>query len=455
MNILEKFLNLNNTNRRISIGVVGDSMIDQYFNVHVKRISPEFPIPIMHSDNDKSENFPGGASNVAYQFKHFNCDVKLISFLDRESQSVLICKGIDTSLCSVIKNKIPRKRRFYSEDFPVYRWDLEQENYGLGKDLEKFCCDLYDKAENYISNFDVLIFSDYSKGIFSNHLYKLISKAKISIVDPKSGDLERWKGCTIFKPNKQEALTLSGCSTVKDAGIYLLDKIKCKAVVITQAGDGVTVFDESGFVEFKPENKLNPAESVIGAGDCFSAFLAMAMARGMSIRESALLAWNAGVIYVKSKHNKPLCKNDFSPKILRNFDFSSRDYKLVFTNGCFDILHVGHIETLKFAKSLGDKLIVAVNSDESVSRIKSGRPIVSLENRMKLLESLEFVDFVVPFNEDTPLNLIKEIMPDVLVKGSEYKVESIAGYDIVPKIVLAPMVNNLSTTDIINKIKSI
>jgi D-beta-D-heptose 7-phosphate kinase/D-beta-D-heptose 1-phosphate adenosyltransferase len=463
MNTLEDFIKLNSTGKKISIGVIGDAMLDEYFSVSVKKISPEFPIPVMHSDVDHSENYPGGAANVAYQFKHFNCSVRLISFLDREAFSLLICKGIDTSLCLHIKNKIPRKRRFYSNGFPTYRWDVEQKDYGLGKDLKYNCLGLYEKAQDYISNFDVMIFSDYDKGVFSNHLYDLVRSAKLSIVDPKSGGLNRWVGCTVFKPNKQEALLLSGCDTVEEAGKFLLNKLQCKAVVITQAGDGVTVFDKEGLYEIKPTCKLPLAESVIGAGDCFVAFLAMALARGMSIRKSAEIAWQAGVLYVKNRYNKPVSESDivqsFDPslsKILYNnyLFLKDRDFKLVFTNGCFDILHSGHLHILREAKKLGDKLVVGINTDQSVSRIKNGRPIIPLEERMALLAALDYVDYVIPFSEATPLNLIEEILPDVLVKGGEYKKEDIAGHEIALEVVTIPMKEGLSTTNIIEKIKA-
>ena len=463
MNILDKFIQLDLIGAETRIGVIGDAMVDEYFNVKVKKISPEFPIPVMHSDTDDSQDFPGGAANVAYQFKNFNTKVNLISFLDKPADSSFSLKGINTAMCVRIDSKIPRKRRFYSDDFPTYRWDVEQPNYGLGHDLNRKCFDLYEKIWCAVDYFDVLIFSDYDKGVFSKYLDLLIPESPISIVDSKSCDLDRWHGCTVFKPNKQEALACSGCSNINDAGKWLLDKLKCKAVVITQAGEGVTVFDE-GIYEIRPTTPLPPAESVIGAGDCFTAFLAMALGRGMSIRNAAEIAWCAGTLYVKNRHNKPLNRldliNTFDPtigKIISGMPenvFSNRKYKLVFTNGCFDILHAGHLETLKFAKSLGDKLVVAVNTDESVSKLKPGRPYVSLNHRMRLLAALEFVDFVIPFGESTPLDIIKRIKPDVLVKGGDYQVDNIVGYGIVPEIVVSPMVQGLSTTNLVEKIKA-
>lgn len=462
MSILEKFLKLEAISPAVKVGVIGDSMIDEYFNVRVKKISPEFPIPVMHSDTDKSEDFPGGAANVVYQFKNFNANVNLISFTDKSADTSLRLKGVNTDMCVNIFTCIPRKRRFYSDDFPTYRWDVEESHYGLGSDLDKKCFELYEKAQQTAEYFDVLIFSDYDKGVFSKYTNLLIPECPITIVDPKSGDLDRWRGCTIFKPNKQEALLLSGRSTVNDAGVYLLNRLNCEAVVITQAGQGVTVFDRDGIYEIRPTQPLPPAESVIGAGDCFTAFLAMSLGYGMKISEAAEIAWRAGSLYVKNRHNKPLTRTDilhtFDPTASKIIDdskiFQNRKYKLVFTNGCFDILHAGHLELLRYAKSLGDKLVVAVNTDESVARLKPGRPFISLNDRMALLAGLEFVDFVIPFSENTPLEIIKRINPDVLVKGGEYKKEDIVGYGIVNEVVTVPMVDGLSTTNIFKKIKT-
>lgn len=464
MSILEKFLKLEAISPAVKVGVIGDAMLDEYFNVRVKKISPEFPIPVMHSDTDKSEDFPGGAANVAYQFKNFNANVNLISFTDTSADTSLRLKGVNTEMCVNISTRIPRKRRFYSDDFPTYRWDVEEHHYGLGSDLDKKCFELYEKAQQTAEHFDVLIFSDYDKGVFSKYTELLIPECPITIVDPKSGDLDRWRGCTVFKPNKQEALSLSGCSTVNEAGVYLLNRLVCEAVIITQADQGVTVFDRDGVYEIRPTQPLPPAESVIGAGDCFTAFLAMSLGYRMKIREAAEIAWRAGSLYVKNRHNKPLSRTDilytFDPTANKIIDthpeliFQNRKYKLVFTNGCFDILHAGHLETLRYARSLGDKLVVAVNTDESVANLKPGRPFVSLDDRMALLAGLEFVDFVIPFSENTPLEIIKRIKPDVLVKGGEYKKEDIVGYGIVNEIVTVPMVGGLSTTNIFKKIKA-
>ena len=452
MNIIEKFLQ---ADKKLNIAIVGDSMLDEYHEVTIKQISPEFPIPVMHSETGISDAYPGGAANVAYQLVNFNVNSYLISFVDTEAKQIFEEKGIFV-LGAEISGKIPRKKRFYSGDFPTYRWDVEQENYGLENYLKVYQKHLFEFKKD---DFDVIIYSDYDKGVFSNDKKEIVAKDKITIVDPKSGNIDRWKHCTVFKPNKSEALDLTGRKTVRDAGIYLLNYLQCESVIITQAGDGVTVFDKDGIYDIKPERKPPVAQSVIGAGDCYTAFLAMAMGRGLSIRDSAEIAWHAGNIYVQNLHNKPLNKIDLlnlckNKKFVNPEDLRKRNFKLVFTNGCFDILHAGHLEALKFAKRLGEKLVVAINSDESVSAIKPGRPYVSLKDRMALIAGFECVDYVVSFSEETPREIIKKIKPDILVKGSEYQADKIVGSDIVKQVFTAPMVDGLSTTKLVEKIKS-
>jgi D-beta-D-heptose 7-phosphate kinase/D-beta-D-heptose 1-phosphate adenosyltransferase len=242
-----------------------------------------------------------------------------------------------------------------------------------------------------------------------------------------------------------------------------LKTIKCEYVVITQASQGISIYSKDDIQHIRPTRPLDVAESVIGAGDCFCAFLAMSLARGMSVYESCDLAWHAGTIYVKNRYNKPLTTKDLYDYVdptynkINSLDEmkKARNYKLVFTNGCFDLLHAGHLNTLRFAKSLGDKLVVAVNSDDSVARLKSGRPIVNLENRMKMLASLDMVDYVVSFDEDTPHNLITQINPDIVVKGGDYREEDVVGYGLGPQVVLAPLIDGFSTTNIVEKIKSL
>jgi D-beta-D-heptose 7-phosphate kinase/D-beta-D-heptose 1-phosphate adenosyltransferase len=216
------------------------------------------------------------------------------------------------------------------------------------------------------------------------------------------------------------------------------------------------------YFEIRPQINNIDVRSVIGAGDCFTAFLALSYSHGFSLEDCAKIAFNAGISYVKNKHNQTLCLLDllescedydkiiYNPEILR-----TRKTNLAFTNGCFDILHEGHLQSLKFAKSKGDKLVVAINSDESVKRLKGkSRPINNLNSRMKMLASLDFVDYVVSFDEDTPYNLIESIKPDSLIKSEPYNAKQIVGADIVPNIYICPKKIDVSTTSILQRYKN-
>lgn len=440
------------------IGIIGDSMIDQYYSVQIKKISPEFPIPVMHSINDECKSFPGGAANVAYQFLHFDVDAKLISFLDKEAEIELKNKNINTEYCLLTKNKIPRKKRFYSDNFPTYRWDVEDNP----SDIKDITQELYLNSKEIVPQLDAVIFSDYDKGSFSNEsvLTSIVKDSKISVVDSKSLYADKWFGCTVFKSNASEAMMISGKNDITEAGFWIKSRIRCKYVVITNAEKGVFIIDgenkDSYWVKtIGLDSRLQPAQSTIGAGDCFTAMLTYKLSLGNNIEDSVDFAWNAGINYVKNRFNSPVCEADLlkNKYILNPNILSKRNFKLAFANGFFDLIHTGHIELLRFAKSRGDKLVVALNSDSSASRIKTNRPIVSLEDRIKIISSLEFVDFVVSFEEDTPLKIIQEIKPDILIKGSEYDTKQIVGSDTAPETVTFPMVENKSTTNLIKKIK--
>jgi D-beta-D-heptose 7-phosphate kinase/D-beta-D-heptose 1-phosphate adenosyltransferase len=463
-NIL-KFLDHDLHGPKIKIAVLGDAMVDEYYDVSVKKLSQECPLPVMKISDDAPHSFPGGAANVAYQFSNFNVHSSLFSFTDKEAQIVFEKSILDAKNCLQLETPIPRKKRYFSEHYPVARLDVEGKNYRLNNDeLERRSYELYNliSCGSRNEHYNCIIFTDYDKGIFNNLQKWIFELAPITIVDPKDGDFRRWKGCTVFKPNKDEALKLTKKNNIIDAGNMLADELDC-AVVITQAGDGVTVFQSGEIHQIKPKSKVQVPESVIGAGDAFVSFLAMALSRKFSLLKAVEIAFQAGTVYVQNKHNKPLNHFDIhhfiDPVGVKLIDdpkkfFANRNYKLVMTNGCFDIFHFGHLESLKAARSHGDKLLVAINTDESVSRLKPGRPIMPLQQRLAILQSCEYVDFVVSFDEETPEKLIREVMPDVVAKGGDYKLEEIIGYGIVPEVIRLPMVDGLSSTKIIKKIKS-
>jgi len=435
----------------LTINVIGDVLIDEYYQVEVDRISPEFPIPIHSSQTEEaSKILCGGAANVAAQFKNFGVKVNLISLINPKTQEICEFSGINTNNSIVdplIKN--PIKKRFYKDFHPLIRWDVEQINFGLpnvGDYLEKID----------IPDADINIFSDYDKGLFATNWHQKFFKKTKSLVDPKK-KFNIWENCYLFKPNAIEAQSFVSKNNVEDQLKWIKSLLNCENVVITDSGNGVSAIDDNDNLYYvTPHKKVIKPESVIGAGDCFMAFLAMSIGLNIDLMDCLSIAFEAGTNYVANRYNKPLNPCDFfledkvitNPAILKN-----RDFNLVWSNGCMDIMHSGHIHSLKYAKSLGDKLCVGINSDESIKRLKgNNRPIVSLQNRIEMLKALDCVDFIVVLEDDYPQKIIEQINPNVLVKGEDWKGKDVAGANIVDRVEYFPLVQGMSTTSIIEKI---
>lgn len=457
MKVISDLLQRNGKYKPI-IHVIGDSMVDDFHQARVTRISPESPnVCVMVSDTDQPVALPGGAANVCYSLRNFNVDVRLFCWADDYSEAVYDKAGLWCGGLVKINGLIPRKKRFFDGDVQVSdRWDIERPFCGLNEqEIISARSELIGKIHQ-AGPVDVVIFSDYNKGLFSlNPFSYLDSTVPVTIVDPKKGPLDKWYGCTIFKPNAVEAQELSGLTDWKDQCIYFKNRLNCKAVIITQSGNGVVGLDDE-FFEYRPKNKVN-AVKIMGAGDCFVGILALAVGHGFNIEDAAIMAFEAGLLYVQNSSHMPIVPWQLhkQSKFVNPEELCNRNFKLVLTNGCFDILHAGHLESLRIAKNKGDKLVVAVNSDASVSRLKGPkRPVISLKDRMDLLAALEMVDYVVYFDEDCPQKLIEQIKPDVLVKGEDWKGKKVAGADIVKEICYVPLVNGRSTTSIIDKICS-
>jgi D-beta-D-heptose 7-phosphate kinase/D-beta-D-heptose 1-phosphate adenosyltransferase len=432
------------------IAVFGDAMLDEYYEVSADRVSPEFPIPVMKASRDDPKMVLGAAANVCRQFSNFNFDVSLFALTN---EKIKVFSG-DINMDGCIFSKgVPVKKRFYSNGFPLCRLDIEGDNYNLSPSALKLLQDELLHNLRSAGPFSVVVFSDYDKGVFKGRddFIKDMDSA-ITIVDPKKHPVDRWRGCTIIKPNAAEAAEMSGHSDWRSQCEYFMRKTDCQAVVITQAGDGVVGNVQGGWFEYRPTVK-KPPRSVVGAGDAFIAFLSMCMAHSIDIRKAVEISFDACSLYVDKAYNSPLHPHQIaSSKFVDPRIFTKRDFTLTFTNGCFDILHPGHVELLKFAKSKADKLVVALNSDESVKRQNKPHKLVnSLEYRKTMISALEYVDFVVSFDEDTPREIMNVICPEVLVKGSEYA--DPVGSEIVSEVFSFPMVSGHSTTSLINKIK--
>ena len=479
MELLHKFIDKLN-GRRLKIAVVGDSMLDEYYNIEANRVSPEFPIPVMLSASAVPDyTYPGGAANVAFLLSKFNVDPYLVSFLDIESMGSLTDCGINTSCCMVDidgDNLIPRKKRLYNGDFPLCRWDIEKPQMGFSnKDLFDLQLKLLRQVEAL--NPDVVILSDYGKGMFVNvsgqsSLSGNLSKemwiwndsikedrnhfivtdceasAKRSwttIVDPKNDNLFEWNGCTVFKPNNHEAKKLTG----EDDHVLQVEAMKgilsCDFAVVTHGGEKIVGFDEEAWtIDGRHKGE---ARFPIGAGDCFISTLAMAYPF-FTPKEAAEIAYEMGAIYVNTEDRRIGPESLSQSKIRSPEELAGISGVVGFANGCFDCgLTRGHIEIFKFAKSNCDKLIVALNDDNSVNRLKGDpRPIVSLRERMEVVAALEDVDYVTSFSEDTPLNVIKKIRPDRIFKGGDYEAKDVVGNELA-EVLICPLYDCLSTTE--------
>lgn len=465
MELLQQFAQrLEDNQKTVFIHIFGDSMLDEDYQVKVSRISPECAnVHVLLSEDDQPfRRFPGGAANVCYQLNNFNIVSRLFTFIDHEAWRVICSHGIKYwGHCANLPKDhyAPRKKRFYERGCQVVaRRDIEKPRYGLDDaTFRQLQADLTKQWSLFQVEPDVIIFSDYNKGIFSGD-FKLswINTKAVTIVDPKMAPLDRWIGCTIFKPNSKEAETLSGHKDWRKQCDFFKKELNCHAVVITQEGDGV-VGKTQDYFEYRPKCNVVPRD-IIGAGDCFIGMLALAFARGFSVEDSAKIAFHGGLMYVQQKQRGMFGPWSFhsSGKILKNWDFLKiREYKLVFTNGCFDLVHSGHLHTLEYARNQGDQLVVGVNSDDSIKRLKGdARPILPLYERMKLLAALEHVDYVIAFDEDTPQKLIEDIKPDVLVKGEDWQGKEVAGSDCVKEVCYVPLVEGHSTSEIIKRIKS-
>ncbi len=460
-----------------NIVVIGDIVIDEYYPVSVTRISPEFPIPVLNTPDERCITKPGGAANVAYQFNHFPVKTFLVTFLDEKAINALKQTKIElTSSLTEDECQVPLKKRYYDEshDFPLCRVDVEKPNYGLEK-IQSWRKELVKQFSSLIKNekIDFVICSDYNKGVFDHNtateIISICKKRHIpTLVDPKTDHL-RWVGCTYFKPNEKEARDFTQHSDQcprlwYDVADVLQAELNCKAVILTHGGKGVSGNDgEKGF-RYAPAQQTD-ARSVIGAGDCFAATFALASAHGFPTEEAAEIAFESGAVYVQKMHNEPITPQELlhradpiASKIVTREQLcyirsSDPARKYVFTNGCFDLLHEGHINTLRFAKSKGDRLIVAVNTDESIRKLKGPtRPILPLDERMKVLAALECVDYVVCFGEETPYQILKDVGPNVLVKGGDYCIENVVGTELVDEVFLTNLVEGRSTSEIIKKI---
>jgi len=448
-------------------------MLDEYLYGSVNRVSPEAPVPVFDYEGFKS--YLGGAANVASNLSTLGSKVGILSITGKDEtyetvKNLLIEKGIKNHLISDKKIKTIKKTRIVANGHQLLRLDKE-----LDFDIkEKNYIDLKNKYEKILSPYDVVIFSDYNKGVLRD-VKDLISlgksKTKIIVVDPKGNCFKKYNGADIITPNLKEFTDIVG--TFKDEkeliqkAIELKESNEFKNLLITRSERGMTLINSNNDVtNYLASEKT--VYDVTGAGDTVIASLSACLSSQISIEDSVKISnIAAGIVVSKSGTSsitiEELNNNNSNIYTSSNLDILKKILKtncnnVVFTNGCFDILHPGHIKSLRQAAGLGDILVVGLNSDNSVKRLKgSNRPVNNEDTRSEVLSNLSFVDYVIIFDEDDPLSIIKAIKPDILAKGRDYSKEKVVGSSFVEryggKVELLDFVDGYSTSDIINKIQ--
>lgn len=451
--------------------VVGDLMLDHYILGDCSRVSPEAPVQVV--EVKKEQNRLGGACNVAHNLIALGAEVELCGVVgkDRAGESLLKSAkelGVGVELVyEDAQRQTTQKSRILVSNQQILRVDRENRENLSSEVLER----MFGLVEKKIAEFDGVILSDYGKGVLSEEMtQRLITLAnkhnKIILCDPKGSDYSKYKNATLLTPNKKEAKEATGIEIDNPEKLLLALQAlssKCNLTypLITLSEDGIGIL-ENGELKVFP-TLAQEVYDVTGAGDTVISALCYALAQGKSIDEACKFANSAAAVVVAKVGSATATQEEIylfhqndsiESKILKSPKDLPQNSKIVFTNGCFDILHKGHVSYLQKAKELGDILVVGLNSDRSVKELKGEeRPINSQEDRAYLLASLECVDFVIIFDESTPYELIKEISPTFLVKGADYEGKEVVGSEFAKEVKLIEFVEGKSTTNIIKKIK--
>jgi len=460
--------------------VIGDLMIDHYLWGACERISPEAPVQVVNIDNEST--LLGGAGNVINNLKTLGANVDVIGIvggckISDELKRLLDDIEVDTKYLFIEQDRITSKKsRIIASQQQVVRYDRESTD------------EINDKSQNHIldtfkkiiANYELVLLSDYGKGTLTNKLTQsLINVAnkydKKVLIDPKGSDYSKYKGAYLLTPNIKEASEATKINIIDDTSlnqaiIQLKSQCDLDVSLITLSDKGVAVYDD--------EFRIHPTFArevfdVTGAGDTVLASLGFALACDLNIDEAIEFSnFAAGVVVGKIgsatatlneiiEYESSLNKS-FSEEHIKTLneiialctELKAREKRVVFTNGCFDLLHAGHVKYLETAKSFGDVLIIGLNSDRSVTALKGeGRPINAQMDRAYILAALEVVDYVVIFDEDTPYELIKAIKPHTLVKGRDYESKEVIGQDIADELKLVEFVDGKSSTQTIEKIQ--
>ncbi len=459
--------------------VLGDIMLDRYWEGPAQRISPEAPVPVVKVEHITDR--PGGAGNVALNIASLGAAVRLAGYTGDDEmgdslQDMLSGAGVDCTLTRVSGTATTTKLRVISRHQQLIRLDFE-ESQALAANAFPSC----DMA-GLLESCDALVLSDYAKGSLTDPAALITAARERGIpvlVDPKGSDFGRYRGATLLTPNLQELEAAVGpCATEAELvakGQQLMGQLGLDALLVTRGEHGMTLL-RPGQEEMHMPAIAREVFDVTGAGDTVVAVLAAAVAAGKDLEQAAALANIAAGIVVGKLGTAAVS----APELRRALqlhqgsgrgaltleqlriavaDARSQGERVVFTNGCFDIIHAGHVAYLEQARTLGERLVVAVNSDDSVRRLKGrGRPINAVDRRMAVLAGLEAVDWVVCFEQDTPRELLQTLQPEILVKGGDYQSkEGVVGWEIVEayggQVRLLEFVEDVSTSGIVGRIR--
>jgi len=458
--------------------VVGDVMLDRYWHGGTSRISPEAPVPVVKVD--QIEDRPGGAANVALNIAALGAPALLVGVTgeDEAAESLansLEAAGVQAALQRIEHQPTIVKLRVMSRHQQLLRIDFEE---AFDTDTRA----LQQSVEALLDQVKVLVISDYGKGALKDHqalIQAAVARGIPVLADPKGKDFSIYRGASLITPNLAEFEAIVGhCVDEADLvakGAALMSDLELGALLVTRGEHGMTLL-RPGHAALHLPARAREVFDVTGAGDTVISTLAAAIAAeedlpcavGLANLAAGIVVGKLGTAAISAPElRRAIQREEGSERgvlsleqlLLAIDDARAHNERIVFTNGCFDILHAGHVTYLEQARALGDRLIVAVNDDASVSRLKGpGRPINSVDRRMAVLAGLGAVDWVISFSESTPESLLTEVSPDVLVKGGDYGVEQVVGADIVRAyggtVKVLGLVENSSTTSIVEKIRS-
>ncbi len=469
----------------LSIAVVGDLMLDDYLEGAVRRISPEAPVPVVRVQ--RQFHRLGGAANVARAVTTLGAQATLHGVVGKDAPGddlVATCELARVGVRGVVVHDArptTRKLRILAQHQQVLRLDWEDASAIDARTAEALLGGLRGAERT-----SAIIASDYSKGVLTDLTIRgLVDHARTHgvplLVDPKSEDYSRYRGATVVTPNAHELEVAAGRAidpaddvALEAAARTLLAKAEIEAMVVTRGERGMLVVPREG-AAIRIAAVAREVFDVTGAGDTAIAVTALGLGAGMSLATAVTLANAAAGVVVGKVGTADVTLAELAAalpgarttsKVLRHEELAERiawwrlqKKTIVFTNGCYDLVHAGHLSLLRSAAALGDVLLVGLNSDASVRRLKGAeRPLIGEDERAEMLASIESVGAVVLFEEDTPLALIEQIRPDVLVKGADYRVEQVVGREAVEahggRVELVPLVPGRSTTDIIGRIRS-